>query len=127
MLEKRFGIALRKKSKAGFRGYPLATVAYYGPDASRASKAVIGLQLSEASDVEIVEKYASDVSDVRFDAGTNQEILGLIRDYGVRSVIMTDGMIGCPHEEGIDYPEGEMCPQCPYWANHDRFTGEKIS
>lgn len=127
MLEKRFGIALRKKSKAGFRGYPLATVAYYGPDASRASKAVIGLQLNEASDVEIVEKYASDVSDVRFDAGTNQEILGLIRDYGVRSVIMTDGMIGCPHEEGIDYPEGEMCPQCPYWANHDRFTGEKIS
>ena len=24
-----------------------------------------------------------------------------------------DGVTGCPHEEGIDYPLGEPCPQCP--------------
>ena len=23
-------------------------------------------------------------------------------------------LIGCPHEEGIDYPEGHSCPHCPY-------------
>src|SRR5712692_4405008 len=31
-----------------------------------------------------------------------------------------DGIIGCPHEEGIDYPEGKSCPQCPYWARRAR-------
>jgi len=30
--------ALRDKARRGFRGYPLATVAYYGPDASRAQR-----------------------------------------------------------------------------------------
>jgi len=28
---------------------------------------------------------------------------------------MTNGVIGCPHEEGIDYPLGEDCPFCPFW------------
>jgi len=59
---------LCKKTKKGFRGYPVATVAYYGPDNKRASKV----------------------------------------------------------EEGIDYPEGGICPKCPYWAYRDRWTGEII-
>jgi hypothetical protein len=24
-------------------------------------------------------------------------------------------VIGCPHEEGIDFPEGQECPYCPFW------------
>jgi hypothetical protein len=32
-----------------------------------------------------------------------------------------------PHEEGIDYPEGKTCPQCPFWASRDRWTGESLS
>jgi Protein of unknown function (DUF1186) len=39
----------------------------------------------------------------------------------------TDRIIGCPHEEGIDYPLGRACPQCPFWAGIDRFTQEPIS
>jgi hypothetical protein len=39
---------------------------------------------------------------------------------------MTDRIIGCPHEEGIDYPDGQKCPQCPYWASRDRFTHDVI-
>ncbi len=39
---------------------------------------------------------------------------------------MTGAIIGCPHEEGIDYPDGEVCPQCPFWARRDRFTGELL-
>ena len=23
--------------------------------------------------------------------------------------------MGCPHEEGEDFPEGEDCPFCPFW------------
>jgi hypothetical protein len=39
---------------------------------------------------------------------------------------LTDRIIGCPHEEGKDYPAGDVCPQCPFWANRDRFTHELI-
>jgi len=27
------------------------------------------------------------------------------------SLIITDGVIGCPHEEGLDFLEGEDCPE----------------
>lgn len=38
---------------------------------------------------------------------------------------LRQGMRGFPAatEEGIDYPDGEACPQCPYWAGRDRFSG----
>jgi hypothetical protein len=35
-----------------------------------------------------------------------------------------DRIIGCPHEEGIDYPEGTSCPECLYWEGRDRWTGQ---
>jgi hypothetical protein len=28
----------------------------------------------------------------------------------------TDRNMGCPHEEGEDFPDGEDCPFCPFWA-----------
>ncbi|MFL5236975.1 MAG: hypothetical protein ACJ8EL_05125 [Rhizomicrobium sp.] len=42
------------------------------------------------------------------------------------TVAMTEGIVGCPHEEGIDYPLGEACPDCPYWAERDRWTGQLL-
>jgi hypothetical protein len=36
-------------------------------------------------------------------------------------VSLMNGIFGCPHEEGIDYPNGGVCPRCPFWAEHDRF------
>ena len=53
-------------------------------------------------------------------------IIGFIKENGARSVVMADRIMGCPHEEGVDYPEGSKCPKCPFWAIRDRFTGEKI-
>jgi len=32
---------LSKKGETGFRGYPVGTVAFYGPDDKRASKVVV--------------------------------------------------------------------------------------
>ena len=26
----------------------------------------------------------------------------------------------------IDYPKGEKCPVCPFWADRNRWTGEKV-
>jgi hypothetical protein len=41
-----------------------------------------------------------------------------------RSVVMTDRIIGCPHEEGTD--DGSTCPFCPFWAARDRWTGKRL-
>ena len=34
---------LRKKARRGFRGYPVATVALYGPDDKLATKIAVGI------------------------------------------------------------------------------------
>ena len=72
---RRRGSRLAREAAREFRGFPVGTVAFYGPDDRRASKVAVGI---------------------------------------------------VPHEEGIDYPQGEACPQCPFWANRDRFTQEEI-
>jgi len=41
---------LSKKAKKGMRGWPLATIAYYGPDASRAKKVVVSFFSAAGSD-----------------------------------------------------------------------------
>jgi len=118
--------SLRKKAKRGFRGYPVATIAYYGPDDKRASKVAVGILEEEDGAVTAMERWFSDDGDVRADDSILQAILEFIKDHGVNSVVMTDRIIGCPHEEGKDYPEGEKCPQCPFWATRDRWSGEVI-
>lgn len=118
--------SLRKKAKRGFRGYPVATVALYGPDDKRASKVAVGIVEEESGKVTALERWFSEEDDVRREPAILQAILDFIRSHGVRSVVMTDRIIGCPHEEGADYPEGQKCPQCPFWATRDRWSGEVI-
>jgi hypothetical protein len=117
---------LRNRAQRGFRGYPIATVAYYGPDNRFASKVAVGIILEEDGQVAFLERWFSKDRDVRTDPAINQEIVEFVDQHQVRSVAVTDGIIGCPHEEGKDYPLGEDCPQCPYWANRDRWAGELV-
>ena len=116
---------LGKKAKRGFRGFPVATVAFYGPDARRASKVTVGIVMAEDQKPAELRRWFSEQADVREDPIAAEEILALIGEFGVRSVAMVERIIGCPHEEGIDY-EGPTCPRCPYWAGRDRWTGERI-
>jgi hypothetical protein len=117
---------LHKLSKRGFQGYPIATVALYGPTAERASKVAVSVFLREGPEPDVLRRWFSVEDDVRFDPAIDAQILGFIEEHGVRSVVITDLIIGCPHEEGIDYPDGQKCPHCPYWASRDRFTHERI-
>ena len=114
---------LAKKRQKGFRGYPVATVAYYGPDDRRASKVSVGLIPAEDADVSQLERWTSEATDVRRDDGINEALFRFIESSGAKSVVGVDRIIGCPHEEGIDYPEGQDCPMCPFWAGKDRWTG----
>ena len=124
-MKDRFVHRLRKKAKKGMRGWPAATIALYGPDLDRASKVVVSIIPSEHANVGEMRKWHLDVGDVRNDPGIAEEMLAFMAAHGVLSVVMTDRIIGCPHQEGIDY-EGEWCPVCDFWKGRDRFTGELI-
>lgn len=39
---------------------------------------------------------------------------------------MIQEIIGYPHEEGLDYPEGDYFPECNYWKGRDRFSGDIV-
>ena len=117
---------IEKKARRGFRGYPVATVAFYGPNDERASKVAVGIVATESAEAEPLERWLMEDGDVRNDPAIGKQILAFIRQHGAKSVVMSDRIIGCPHEEGTDYPEGEVCPHCPFWAHRDRCSGEIV-
>jgi len=125
-IERRPTSWLTKRVRRGFRGYPLATVAFYGPTADLATKIAVSILPDERSQPDLLERWFSEGTDIRSDSVIGEKISDFLRQHQVRSVILADGVLGCPHEEGIDYPEGKSCPQCPYWAGRDRFTHERI-
>jgi hypothetical protein len=125
-LKERFTKALRKKANRGFSGYPVATMAFYGPDDKIATKVAVGIVVAEDEEAAFLERWFSEGHDVRNDHEVNEQIVKFIRGHAVKSVAMADRIIGCPHEEGVDYPEGSTCPRCPFWANRDRWSGEVV-
>jgi len=115
------------------------TIAFYGPDDTRASKLVVSVlwradqdghfteadQELEAPKEELLhqQKWLSDTADLREDGKLARDVLRLIDKHNARTVAMPEAIIGCPHEEGTDYPGREACPQCPFWKGRDRFAG----
>jgi hypothetical protein len=117
---------LSKKAKRGFRGWPVATVAFYGPDDTRATKVSVGILPGEGDEVSELRRWFSEGSgDIRNDAGVPEQVLAFIQEAGASSVVMAERIIGCPHEEGIDY-QGPTCPVCSFWAGRDRWTGRRL-
>jgi hypothetical protein len=106
------------------RAYPAATIAFYGPDNKRASKVVVGIVATENADPDPLRKWVSGSTDINDNKKIWDEIKEFLREHGVKRAIATDGIIGCPHEEGADYPVGTKCPFCPFWRNRNRFTHE---
>jgi hypothetical protein len=117
---------MAKKAQRGFRGYPVATIAFYGPTAALATKVAISIVPDERNQPDQLERWFSEQGDIRHDDRVGEQIEAFLSQHNVRSVAMVDRIIGCPHEEVVDYPEGQSCPQCPYWAGRDRFTHERI-
>jgi hypothetical protein len=116
---------LTKKVRKGNKGFPAATIAFYGPNNNTASKVVCAIIYSDGAEPEPMKKWFSS-SDLRKSEQVLSEVLTFIEENRAKSVSMIEEIIGCPHEEGIDYPEGDFCPKCTYWKGRDRFTGEMI-
>jgi tetratricopeptide (TPR) repeat protein len=111
--------ALKKRSRKGFQGYPVATIAYYGPDDRRATKVAVGIVRDEDDPAEM-SRWHVETGDIRRTAEVLEAVFRFVQARQVRSVAMMEEILGCPHEEGIDYPKGEACPACPFWAGRER-------
>ena len=104
-------------------GYPFASWALYGPNQHLATKLVVAV--FDADEQETALKRWIVEHEIRDDPDVLAEALQLLEGDGVRRVVMLDRLLGCPHEEEIDYI-GEYCPDpaCRYWHGRNRWTGE---
>ena len=118
---------LSKRAKRGFRGLAprngraLRPGRYHGDQTH--GRHCAGARTPSATDLR--RWLSKDQTDIRDDIRATEEVLAFITEAGAKSVVMTDRIIGCPHEEGIDY-EGATCPVCPFWAGRDRWTGKRL-
>jgi hypothetical protein len=108
---------LESRARKGFQGYPLAIIAFYGRNDRIATKAVIGIVMDSGGSPEHIKKWIFDDGDLREDVPSIKELFRYIESYKVLSVALTPGIYDCPHEAGVDYPEGGTCPQCLFWSN----------
>jgi hypothetical protein len=92
--------------------FPIGTVAYYGPDDKTTTKIAAGVIKEEGAEP-ILKRWVA--TDVMTNAKVRKEIERFFKKYGVTQVAMTDGNLGCAHEEGEDFPAGGDCPFCPWW------------
>ena len=75
MMKERFLKRLRKKARKGLRGWPVATIAFYGPNLNQATKVAVGIVPSENAEAEELRDWKVDQGDVRADPGIAREIL----------------------------------------------------
>jgi hypothetical protein len=92
--------------------YPIGTVAMYGPDDQTTTKIAAGVILHDGAEA-IIKRWVT--TDVTTNPKVQQEMKDFFLQHGVKSVAMSEGNMGCPHEEGLDFPQGEDCPFCPFW------------
>jgi hypothetical protein len=115
-----------RRTGAGKVKYPMATIAFYGPDNRRASKLVAAIYHGP-DDAGPLRRWTVEAGDVRYDPTVTDEVMAFLKENQVVESVMTERIIGCPHEEGKDYPEGGVCPTCSFWWNIDRWTHQPIA
>jgi len=109
-IDKEHSTAMSKARQAKF---PIGTVAFYGPDDKRTTKVVAAVIKWEGA-MPVLQRWVG--SRVDRDVKVQRAINTFFARHHVKSVVVTDGNIGCPHEEGPDFPVGQDCPFCPFWA-----------
>lgn len=92
--------------------YPLATITYHGPSPISATKLVVGILMSKDQEPVIQSWTGDNIAD---NVDIAREIAEFIKGHNVARVLTSEWVLSCPHEEGIDYPEGDLCPHCPDW------------
>jgi hypothetical protein len=91
---------------------PIGTGALYGPDDKTTTKIAAWVILHDSAEP-IMQRWVA--MEVMENAKVQQEMKEFFLQYGVKQVAMAEGNMGCPHEEGEDFPHGEDFPFCPFW------------
>ncbi len=112
-----------EKAARGVRGYPVGMIAFYGPDDRRATEAAVGIVPAPDTDVADLRRRFGETGDLKSYGTVLAEIAEFLREQEGHPVAMTDGIIGCPHEDGVDSPDDGVCPDRPYWVGRNHWTG----
>jgi SEC-C motif len=92
--------------------FPLATVALYGPDDRTATKLVAAVFPYDGAEPVLARWVATDLDT---NLKVQEECAAFLKEHGAKRVVTVPDILGCPHEEGEDFPEGADCPFCPFW------------
>jgi hypothetical protein len=104
---------LAELARRAVEDYPLGTLARYGPDDKTATKIVAAVFAHDGAEP-VLERWVS--TDIDSNEKIQREVVGFLNQHGARKVVAVPGILGCPHEEEKDFPLGEDCPFCPFWA-----------
>jgi hypothetical protein len=95
--------------------FPIGTLVYFGPDNSIVTK-IVAVVIQSKDSNPILKSWSGPGI---ISSQTNVlEIGQFFMENQVENIIMTNGIVGCPHDEGVDYPAGEECPYCPFWSEN---------
>jgi hypothetical protein len=100
------------RGESGGRNGPIGTVIYYGPDDKTIAKVAAGVVKSRGAEPVMLRFFGPNVF---HDPEVAEKIKDFFLSHGVQRVVVQEGVFGCPHEAGVDFPEGEDCPFCPFW------------
>ncbi len=84
--------------------YPIGTVTFCGPDDKTTTKLAATVIVS-ANAEPMRKRWVG--TDVTTSLKVQTELQEFFQQHGVQSVAMSEGNMGCPHEEGEDFPVGE--------------------
>ena len=92
---------------------PFAVLTRYGPDDKTVTKIAVGISPTLEGGITELKRWLGE--GVTSNVEVRAEIKAFLKEQGARTLVITPGVFGCPHEEGTDFPEGDDCPLCPFW------------
>ena len=81
------------------------------------------MSAEDAEATDLRRWFSKEQTDIRDDIRVTEEVLAFITEAGAKSVVITDRIIGRPHEEGIDYEGPPVRLAC---SGRDRWTGKRL-
>lgn len=103
----------RRWVRQPYRPTAIATITFYGPDDATAVKAVVRIYHHLDRTPVISRSFWG--RDPRVDPQVRAAMAAFIQEHKAKQVLTAEGIAGCPHIEGVDYPAGEACPRCRFW------------
>jgi len=100
----------------------IGTIAFYGLDGKVPTKITAGVIRDDNTKLITQHWIGTKVTD---NPKVKDELQAFFRRYGVKSILVGSGNVGCTHEEGLDFPVGEDCPFCPSWKGKQGSIGQR--